>query len=210
MTVTGLIFLIGGAIHLLRGADSLVFAPVNSLFDRSPSNNFFFLFVSVAAVSWSLGFIVITVERLQKNARQAPASGFETAALADPDAFTEAVPDEDVRRQLNRILGSDVFRRSAQMERFLKLVVERSLSGHPEELKEYILGKDVFHRGEDYDPRADSIVRVEAQRLRRKLREYYETHGNADPVLIDLPAGSYVAAFHYLPRKTRGATSAQP
>ena len=96
------------------------------------------------------------------------------------------------------LLESDMFRRSPQMERFLKLVVERSLLGHPEELKEYVLGRDVFNRGEDYDPRADAIVRVEAQRLRRKLREYYESHASADLVLIDLPAGSYVAVFRYL------------
>jgi hypothetical protein len=80
----------------------------------------------------------------------------------------------------------------------LTIVVERSFLGHPEDLKEYALGRDVFHRGEDYDPRADSIVRVEAQRLRRKLREYYESQGREDRVIIDLPAGSYVPSFRYL------------
>src|SRR5579872_3446373 len=58
LTVTGLIFLLGGAVHLLRAAEALVFAPVTNLFDRTPANNLFFLLISVAAVSWSLGFIV--------------------------------------------------------------------------------------------------------------------------------------------------------
>jgi hypothetical protein len=64
------------------------------------------------------------------------------------------------------------------------LVVERSLLGRPGELKEDALSRDVFNRGENYDPRTDSIVRVEAQRLRRKLRKYYDTRGSEDPVIV--------------------------
>jgi len=198
LTVTGLIFLLGGAVHLLRAAYALVFAPITNLFDRSPSNNLFFLLISVAAVSWSLGFIVITAERFQKDTRKVLEIPPEAATYSHLEPSSDVVPDDEIREQLRRILESDMFRRSPQMERFLKLVVERSLLGHPEELKEYVLGRDVFNRGEDYDPRADSIVRVEAQRLRRKLREYYESNGIADPVLIGLPAGSYVAVFRYL------------
>jgi hypothetical protein len=55
----------------------------------------------------------------------------------------------------------------------------------------------VFHRGEQYDPRADSIVRVEAQRLRRKLRGYYDSCGKNDPVIVEFHAGSYVPTFRY-------------
>jgi hypothetical protein len=98
---------------------------------------------------------------------------------------------------LKRIVISDGFRRSARMERFLTLAVERTLMGHPEELKEYALGRDVFNRGEQYDPREDSIVRVEAQRLRRKLREYYQSCGKNDPVIVEFHAGSYVPSFRY-------------
>jgi hypothetical protein len=83
------------------------------------------------------------------------------------------------------------------MERFLTLAVERALMGHPEELKEYALGRDVFNRGEDYDPRVDSIVRVEAQRLRRKLREYYDSYGANDTVIVEFHPGSYVPFFRY-------------
>jgi len=197
-TLTGFAFLIGGAVHFVRGFYELFYAPVTSLFDRTPSNTIFFLLVSGGALSWSLGFILLTGERIGTEAQ--PAFGPNRAAIAPehPALFPEIVPDKEVRQQLRRILDSDVFRRSAQMERFLTLIVERSLLGHPEQLKEYALGRDVFHRGEDYDPRADAIVRVEAQRLRRKLREYYESQGTGDLVMIDIPAGAYVPAFRYV------------
>lgn len=99
-----------------------------------------------------------------------------------------------VRQQLERILESEGFRKSARLIRFLRLSVERTLNGKPEELKEYILGRDVFDRGAEFDPRTDSIVRVEAARLRRKLRSYYEA-APGDPVMISLAPGSYVARF---------------
>jgi len=202
LVITGLVFVVGAVVQLLRAVNALIFAPVTSIFDRTPVNSFFFLCISLAAVSWSLGFILITGDRLRIDSSNSINAG-EKIALSVPEApFSEAVPAEEVRQQLDRILESDVFRRSAQMERFLKLVVERSLLGQPEDLKEYVLGRDVFNRGEDYDPRADSIVRVEAQRLRRKLREYYGSYGLTDPISIDLPAGSYVAAFRYLQSRT--------
>ncbi|HYL39087.1 MAG TPA: hypothetical protein VEV17_24430 [Bryobacteraceae bacterium] len=197
--ITGLVFTLAGIIQVIRGIYVFAFAPVTDLFDRSPSNTLFFLAASAGAVSWSLGFIVLTGERLGADAEGVLHPSARKATAVSLPALPRIVPEIEVRRQLQRILESDVFRRSAQMERFLTLVVERSLLGHPEELKEYALGRDVFNRGNDYDPRADSIVRVEAQRLRRKLREYYESQGNGDPVLIDLPAGSYVPVFRYLP-----------
>jgi hypothetical protein len=141
---------------------------------------------------------VLTAEPLETEVRGDKARVvIPIAEASEGQRRAETVWDADVRRQLHRIVESEVFRRSAQMERFLTLAVERALEGRPEELKEYALGRDVFNRGEDYDPRTDSIVRVEAQRLRRKLREYYESHGGSDPVVITLPPGSYVPAFEY-------------
>ena len=72
-----------------------------------------------------------------------------------------------------------------------------ALTGRAGKLKEYVLGRDVFDRGPSYDPRADSIVRVEARRLRTKLRHYYETHPTAK-VMIEFPSGSYVPLFRKL------------
>jgi hypothetical protein len=76
--------------------------------------------------------------------------------------------------------------------RFLKFAVGCVLDGTTDQLKESLLGRVVFDRGSEYDPRADSIVRVEAQRLRRKLRENYEIVGRDDPVAIKFQPGSYI------------------
>ncbi len=105
----------------------------------------------------------------------------------------------EVSASLDRILESDGFRNSERLRRFLRLTVEATLAGQGTQLKEYSLGRDAFDRGPDYDPRTDSIVRVEAQRLRRKLKEYYEGAGSFDPVRIELHSGSYVPEFSRAP-----------
>jgi tetratricopeptide (TPR) repeat protein len=81
---------------------------------------------------------------------------------------------------------------------FLSFIVERYLSGDLSEIKEYRIGSEVYERGSAFDPRVDNIVRVEANRLRTKLREYYEKYGSADPVRIELPKGTYVPAFEFI------------
>ena len=106
-----------------------------------------------------------------------------------------AIGAPEVRAQLNRILQSRSFRSSERLQRFLKFAVECALEGSTDRLKESVLGRTVFDRGSEYDPRTDSIVRVESQRLRRKLREYYEVEGRADPVSIVFQPGSYVPTF---------------
>jgi len=103
----------------------------------------------------------------------------------------KSVPADETRQELERILGSPTFLKSGRLRRFLTLSVEWTLQGRAEELKESTLGREVFDRGADYDPRADSIVRVEAQRLRRKLDQYYATEGNRDAVQIRFRPGSY-------------------
>ncbi len=106
-----------------------------------------------------------------------------------------APSDHEVRAVLEKILGSAGFRNSERMRRFLRVAVERTLEGATDQLKEFSLGHDVFDRGEDYDPRTDSIVRVEARRLRRKLRVYYEGEGLLDKVVIQFHPGKYVPGF---------------
>jgi len=100
-----------------------------------------------------------------------------------------------VRGQLDRLLASAAFAGSARLSRFLRYVVERTLAGEGDRLKEYAVGVDVFDRDEAYDPRLDSLVRVEAGRLRTKLSEYYAAAGAADPVIIRMPRGSYAPVF---------------
>jgi serine/threonine-protein kinase len=96
-----------------------------------------------------------------------------------------------IRQQLEKILAHGLFARSERMGRFLRLAVERALEGRADELKEYLVGVEVFDRKPSYDPRVDPIVRVEARRLRSKLKSYYEGDGRNDPVVIEFVAGSY-------------------
>ena len=103
--------------------------------------------------------------------------------------------EDDVRRQLDRLLASTLFANAGRMSRFLKFVVERTLAGDAERLKEYVIGVEVFDRDTDYDPRVDSIVRVEAARLRSKLAEYYAGEGRGDAVVLGLPKGGYAAVI---------------
>lgn len=99
--------------------------------------------------------------------------------------------ETDVRLELERLLASSVFANAGRMSRFLKFVVEKQLAGEADRLKEYVIGIEVFDRDAHYDPRVDSIVRVEAARLRAKLAEYYAGEGRADPVVLALPKGGY-------------------
>jgi TolB-like protein len=103
-------------------------------------------------------------------------------------------PDE-IRAELDRILGADVLAGATRLSRLLRYIVERTISGEGDQLKEYVLGVEVFDRPPSYDPRLDSIVRVEARRLRAKLEEYYLGPGAANPLVISIPRGSYVPVF---------------
>jgi adenylate cyclase len=107
------------------------------------------------------------------------------------------VSKSEVRAQLDRILESAMFQNSERLQRFLKCAVECALDGTADQLKESVLGRVVFDRGSEFDPHTDSIVRMEAQRLSRRLQEYYEIDGGDDPVRINFDPGSYAPAFAY-------------
>jgi TolB-like protein/Tfp pilus assembly protein PilF len=102
---------------------------------------------------------------------------------------------EAIQQALEKILACQAFQGSERMSRFLRFVVEHALRGDQAPLKEYLIGVNVFDRGEGFDPRTDTIVRVEARRLRSKLKEYYEAGGRDDRVIIELPRGGYAPAF---------------
>ena len=103
-------------------------------------------------------------------------------------------PDE-VRAELQRILASNPFRGSPRHRRFLEFIVEETLAGRDGEIKESVVATEVFGRGTSFDPRTDSVVRVEARNLRSRLNEYYLGEGAADPVIVELPKGAYVPLF---------------
>jgi adenylate cyclase len=104
--------------------------------------------------------------------------------------WTEA-KNAEVCACLDKILASPVFSQSGRQQRFLRYVVTETLAGRAEMLKGYTIGVDVFDREQAFDPSIDAIVRVEAARLRGKLREYYDDAGRNDPVRFELPKGNY-------------------
>jgi adenylate cyclase len=116
----------------------------------------------------------------------------------------EPVPATAVREQLARVVNSPGFVSSARISRFLTHIVNRTIDGDRDSLKEFSIAMEVFDRTSDYDPNIDAIVRVEARRLRFKLKAYYEEGpGRSDPVLIGLRPGSYVPIFRWLERKAQ-------
>ena len=114
---------------------------------------------------------------------------------------------EQVGAALARVLSSPVFTGAARASALLRYLVERTLAGDGAQLKEYVVGVELFERGDDFDPRIDTIVRVEARRLRARLDEYYDGPGAQDRVRITLPRGGYVPAFSLVDSDTGRAPS---
>jgi adenylate cyclase len=96
-----------------------------------------------------------------------------------------------VREELDRLLESEQFQQSRRRQRFLEYIVTETLDGRGDRLKGYTIAREVFDRPEEFDPNTDPIVRMEAARLRDRLREYYEGDGRDDPVRIELQKGTY-------------------
>ncbi len=118
-----------------------------------------------------------------------------------------SVPEpQSARTQTERILLNGIFRDSPIQQRLLRYLVDQTLAGAASGLKEYSIGSAVFGRRDDFDPRTDSIVRVQAGVLRKKLAAYYAGPGTQDEWIVDLPRGHYVPSF--TPRKTEPVPSA--
>ena len=96
-----------------------------------------------------------------------------------------------IREQLNRMLSCELFAQASRQCRFLEYIVDATITGQAARLNQFVVGVDVFDRDADFDPVTDSIVRVEAGRLRSKLTEYYAGVGHNDPIVISLPKGGY-------------------
>src|SRR5262245_57143862 len=100
-----------------------------------------------------------------------------------------------IREELDRIASWEGFAGNERLTAFLRFIVERHLAGTPDDIKESVLGAEVFGRPATYDPKKDSIVRTEAGRLRARLVEYYAGPGHADPLIIAVPKGAYRPTF---------------
>ncbi|MGH9941223.1 MAG: hypothetical protein ACRD9R_02560, partial [Pyrinomonadaceae bacterium] len=106
---------------------------------------------------------------------------------------------EQKLEQLEKVLHSRTLQNSESLKAFLRFVVEKTVANQEVQLKEYVIATEVFGRNSDYDSRIDSVVRVQAGRLRTKLQEYYATEGKGDQIVIDLPKGHYHPVFTYSP-----------
>jgi TolB-like protein/Tfp pilus assembly protein PilF len=115
-----------------------------------------------------------------------------------------------IREQLDRIIKSSPFLQSQRRQRFLEYIINEALAGRGERLKGYNIGVEVFDRPETFDPATDPLVRIEAARLRDKLREYYEAEGGNDPIRIDLPKGSYTPHIVFRRTATPGLQTGRP
>src|SRR5215471_21629996 len=105
-------------------------------------------------------------------------------------------------QQVERLINSHSLRGSESLCKLLRYLAEHSLDHHGTALKEYQIATEVLGRSADFDPQSDSTVRVQAGRLRIKLADYYAHEGPDDPIVVDLPKGSYALSFHL-----RGATT---
>ena len=127
------------------------------------------------------------------------------------DTVTDiAISSSEVREELARILNSQEFRSSHRSKEFLTYVVENTLAGHGDTLKERTIGIDVYGRPASYDPADDATVRVKAGEVRKRLDRYYVSEGRADRVRIDLPPGTYTPAFRFAGTPAPALSAAVP
>jgi adenylate cyclase len=105
--------------------------------------------------------------------------------------------ESDIRAALTQLLDSDEFKRSKRVGSFLRFVVEEKLADRGDRLKAFSIAREVYGRDESFDPRTDTIVRVDAGRLRHRLATYYKTAGRDDSIRIDVPKGGYSPTFSW-------------
>src|SRR2546425_3634348 len=114
-------------------------------------------------------------------------TGYHRASIAEREQFLV---------QIDRLIGSHVLHGSESLCKLLRYLAEHALHHPGAPLKEYQIATEVFGRPADFDPQSDSTIRVQAGRLRMKLAEYYSLEGADDPIIVEVPKGTYVLSFH--------------
>lgn len=99
--------------------------------------------------------------------------------------------------QIDRLINSHVLHGSESLCKLLRYLAKHVLDHPGTPIKEYQIATEVFGRSTDFDPQLDSMVRVQAGRLRVKLAEFYGSDGAEDPIIVELPKGTYVLSFHH-------------
>lgn len=110
-------------------------------------------------------------------------------------ASSQSVEFDEQRAELRSVLESSCFQRAPKLALLLSYLCERLFAGEASLIKEYSIGVEVFGRGESFDQNTDSIVRVEANRLRKRLADYYSAEGAGHRLKIAIPVGQYVPDF---------------
>jgi hypothetical protein len=101
----------------------------------------------------------------------------------------------ECQRQIQKVLQSAGFHNAAMLQLLLRYLVQKALDPGAETLKEYTIGVEALSRPLDFDPKTDPIVRVQIHRLRQKLKEYYDSEGLHDCIVIEIPKGQYLPIF---------------
>ena len=131
-------------------------------------------------------------------------------ASADKPHTILTEPEKNaIRAQLERLLANVHFKQSKRFPSFLRFVIEHTLAGDAESIKERTLGVEIFGRDADYDTASDPIVRVTAAEIRKRVAQYYQEPGHEEELRINLPSGSYVPQFHW-PKGTNEPELAEP
>lgn len=119
----------------------------------------------------------------------------QPAGSPEPSQSGSLDPRDERMDLVRRIESSTPFRKSPRLRKFLMFVAERCIAGHAEEITEHEIGWKVFERGPNHNPSDDSIVRTTARQLRSKVKEYFETEGSGEDLILEIPKGRYVPVF---------------
>src|SRR5437867_1201504 len=109
--------------------------------------------------------------------------------------MSKASGHEQERTELQALLSSGVLLRAPNLAQILSYVCEKYFQGQADQIKEYNVAVDALGRPPDFNPKLDAIVRVEAHRLRKRLKQYYEAEGAGHAIEITIPPGQYAPAF---------------
>jgi len=152
----------------------------------------------------------IALAKLQTCALSQAYEKMEEASQTERWVRKNAADHDAIRSQLERMLEDPLFRNSKRYPRFLRFVVEQSLAGKQSLLKEHSLGVEVFHRAPDYSPSQDTVVRLTASEVRKRIALYYQQPQHAGELRIDLRPGSYIPLFYSIESPSdRSQASAQ-
>jgi hypothetical protein len=125
-----------------------------------------------------------------------------------PSADRKSSLADDERWQVvERIAASPGFQKSARLRELLLYITEQTLHGHASHLTEHEIGRAIFGKPADYSPLDDSSVRVHARQLRLRLHEYFDSIGRSEPMVVEIPKGTYVPVFRKVTNET-GAPNA--